>query len=172
MPYAVLQIAPLVQRLRFWGNKSVVCPACSGLTNIWKPQSIAWVYLASSRARVLTLASAGPGPSSSHFVVFRLVLSRLLFLAQILQVKEKRLLFQTLNRYFWIRIYSFRTVVGFLVGALINLVISINSHYQSIWRRRLRYGMLIVWFPCNLSLRLERDFEKAEYFAWTSNGIS
>ena len=47
------------------------------------------MYLASSCARVLTLASAGPGPSSSHFVVFRLVLSRLLFLAQILQVKER-----------------------------------------------------------------------------------
>ena len=46
------------------------------------------MYLASSCARVLTLASAGPGPSSSHFVVFQLVLSRLLFLAQILQVKE------------------------------------------------------------------------------------
>ena len=47
------------------------------------------MYLASSCARVLTLTSAGPGPSSSHFVVFRLVLSRLLFLAQILQVKKK-----------------------------------------------------------------------------------
>ena len=81
MSNAVLQIAPLVQRLRFLREKLEVRSASGGLTDVWKLEGVTRVHLARGCARFQTRAGACPSSSSSLLVFPRLVLFCLVFLA-------------------------------------------------------------------------------------------